>query len=471
MSAPPRRSLRTRLIALCVAIQALMLALIIGNCVRLAERELARLAEGRLRQMEDVLATVLEPPLAAGDGAATQAALQHLGRLADVAYVAVLDGAGGTVAATGALPSPLPEPNAAPSGAPLHHARLVLGSEDLPLAEIRYGLSTWFLGDARRDMLMQSAALGGLALFFSAFVLLTMGVVLHARITALTQANLRLAAGDYDTRLEATGEDEVAVLVRSFDTMAGAVSDKVAHLEASAGALRASNTELQRLAAITADHLQDPVRSVAECARTLAALSDGQLGGDAAGCLTAIQAGANRADDLLRELRNYIAIDMSPLPADAAADLGHCAEQARRHLAEKIAAAGAEVVIDDLPRAHGDGGQIATALRLLMENAIDHRGDEAPRVRIHASVDSGRVVVGVTDNGPGVPSEFRERIFELFETLDRRTSGAGVGLAAVRKIVRRHLGNVWITPAAGNGLTVNFTLPKQPPTPREVPPP
>lgn len=460
MSAPPRRSLRTRLIALCVAIQALMLVLVIGNCLRLAERDLTRLAESRLRQMEDVLAAVLEPPLAAGDTAAAQAALQRLSRQEDVTYLAVLDGTGNVVAAAGALPSPLPEPLAAPGGAPLHHARLMLGSEDLPLADIRYGLSTRFVGDARRDMLMQSAALGGLALFFSTFVLLTMGVVLHARVKALTQANLRLASGDCDIRLEAAGDDEVAALARSFDTMAGAVGDRVAHLEASAGALRASNAELQRLTEITATHLHDPVRSVAECADALAALTDGQLDGDAARCIAAIQAGARRSDGLLRELRNYIAIDMTPLPAAAAADLAQCAEQARQQLAAKIAAAGAEVVIDDLPRAHGDGGQITTALRLLMENAIDHRGEEAPRVRIHASVDSGRVVVGVTDNGPGVPSEFRERIFELFETLDRRTSGAGVGLAAVRKIVRRHLGNVWITPAAGNGLTVNFTLPR-----------
>lgn len=465
MSAPPRRSLRTRLIAACLVIEVAMLTLVIGNTIRLVDRHMAEAAQGRLRQMEDSLAAAVPPPLAARDGGALAALAQRLGKLDAVAYVAVLDAEGIELAAAGPVPAPLPPPAAdiSPS-ARVHHARWALADGDKPLGEVRYGLSTRFLHDARRDVLIQGAAIGALAIFFSTFALVTAGVMVTARLKALTDASLRLAGGDYDSRVEVEGHDEVAALAQAFNTMAGAVDDKVSHLEASATVLRASNAELQRLTQAAATHLQDPMSTAAFHAGKLAEEIGPTLSGDARERLDLIQAGAMRARSLLTDLLNFIAIDMSPLPAGLTTDLNACAAQARQDLAEKIEAAGAKVTVDDLPAAHCDAAQVTTALRLLMENAIDHRGKEAPRVHIHASNDAGRIVVGITDNGPGVPSQLRDRIFELFETLDRRTSGTGFGLAAVRKIIRRHLGNVWITPApGGTGLTVNFTLPKAPP--------
>lgn len=464
MSAPPRRSLRTRLVVACMVIQVVMLVLVIGNSVRLMDRHLTEAAQGRLHQMEDSLAAAVPGPLAGRDGAALSALAQRLGGVDGTAYVVMLDAEGVELASAGAVPAPLPPPDDELDSAPVHHARWAAVEGDRPLGEVRYGLSTRFLHDARREVLMQGAAIGALALFFSAFALVTVGVVLTARLKALTDASLRLAGGDTDSRVEVEGHDEVAALAQAFNTMAGAMDDKVSHLEASATVLRASNAELQRLTQAAATHLQDPMSTVAFHAGKLAEEVGPTLSGDARERLDLIQAGAARARGLLTDLLNFIAIDMSPLAANLTADLNECAAQARRDLADKIAEAGAEVVVDDLPAAHCDAAQVTAALRLLMENAIDHRGKEPPRVHVHASTDAGRIVVGVTDNGPGVPSQLRDRIFELFETLDRRTSGTGFGLAAVRKIIRRHLGNVWITPApGGTGLTVNFTLPKAPP--------
>lgn len=465
MSAPPRRSLRTRLIAACLVIEVVMLALVLGNSIRLVDNHMSEAAQGRLRQMDDSLAAAMPAPLAARDGAALRAVAQRLAKLDTVAYVAVLDADGVELASAGSVPAPLPPPDADISaGALVHHARWAAAEGDKPLGEVRYGLSTRFLHDARRDVLIQGVAIGALAIFFSTFALVTVGVMVTARLKALTDASLRLAGGDRDSRVEVEGHDEVATLAHAFNTMAGAVDDKVSHLEASVTVLRASNAELQRLTQAAATHLQDPMSTAAFHAGKLAEEIGPTLSGDARERLDLIQAGAARARSLLTDLLNFIAIDMSPLPPTLTAELNACAEQARQELADKIAEAGAHVVVDDLPAAHCDAAQVTAALRLLMENAIDHRGKEAPRVHVHASTDAGRIVVGVTDNGPGVPSQLRDRIFELFETLDRRTTGTGFGLAAVRKIIRRHLGNVWITPApGGTGLTVNFTLPKAPP--------
>lgn len=461
-----RRSLRFRLIAACVLIEAVMLPLIIGNSIRLVEQHLVQLAQGRVRNMEQTFGISLAAPLAARDHAVLRSLIERLTDLDGIVYLALADDDGVVVASGGQVPTTLPEPDASfTDAAPVHHARSDIALYGQPLGQLHYGVATQFLQVAKRELLIQGIAIAVLEIFFSSFALVTVGVLLTARLEALTDASLRMAGGDYDTLVAVRGEDEVASLARAFNSMAGAVSDKVAQLEASGAVLRASNAELLRLSEVTAHHLQEPVRGIANFAQLLANRARDRLDGDALDYLNYIIAGAKRARGLLTDLQSYVAIDMSPVPAGLTADLAQCAERAQREMRSKIETSGAHLSIDELPRVHGDADQIVMVLRLLMENAIDHRGDATPEVRVTACADEGRVVVSVADNGPGVPSEFRERVFALFETLDRRTTGTGVGLAAVRKIVRRHLGNVWITPAgAGAGLVVHFTLPKAGPS-------
>ncbi len=456
MTGPWRRSSRFRLITACVAIQAVMLVLLAVNGIRLAERHLESATHDRAHDLENSLAAALV------DGTIPEPALRRLAGLPGIVYVVVEDEAGNRLATAGAPPSVLPEPDPEPElGRPLHRGRVDAQPAGQPPRRLHYALSTAMLTQARHEMVGQAIAIAVLALFFSTFTLLTIGLLLSARLKTVSAAHMRLAAGDFDTVAQPSGDGAVAALARSFNVMAGAIGDKVAQLEAGSATLRAANAELQRLADLAANHLRAPVASLDDGAATLRRLTGGKLDGEADAVLARIANDSRRAHDLLDGLRSFLDIDMTPLPPDARAELNRCADDARQALAGRIAATRATIAVDDLPAVHGDPAQVAEILRLLLENALDHRGDRAPHIRIHASVDAGRVVVGVTDNGPGVPQQFRERVFELFETVNPGGSGTGFGLAAVRKMVRRHLGNVWITPAAaGGGLTVNFTLPR-----------
>ena len=73
-------------------------------------------------------------------------------------------------------------------------------------------------------------------------------------------------------------------------------------------------------------------------------------------------------------------------------------------------------------------------------------------------------VLFVEDNGIGIDPRFHEKVFGLFEKLDPRAEGSGVGLALVRRIVEVHGGRAWIESAGrGHGTTVCLTLPLPPP--------
>jgi signal transduction histidine kinase len=72
---------------------------------------------------------------------------------------------------------------------------------------------------------------------------------------------------------------------------------------------------------------------------------------------------------------------------------------------------------------------------------------------------TGYVQVTLSDNGPGIPAEFLDRIFGKFERVDPHGPGIGLGLAIVRSIVELHHGKVWARSILGEGASFSFILP------------
>ncbi|HEY8430539.1 MAG TPA: ATP-binding protein [Sandaracinaceae bacterium] len=99
-------------------------------------------------------------------------------------------------------------------------------------------------------------------------------------------------------------------------------------------------------------------------------------------------------------------------------------------------------------------------LRNLLANAAKHHDRADGRVEVTIRVEGESLEVAVADDGPGVPPEFHERIFAMFQTLKPRdeVEGSGMGLAVVKKIVEAHGGRVWVE-SQGRGATFRMTWP------------
>jgi signal transduction histidine kinase len=108
-----------------------------------------------------------------------------------------------------------------------------------------------------------------------------------------------------------------------------------------------------------------------------------------------------------------------------------------------------------------DEVRVREALLNLVENSIKFMGNQpGPQIWIGADIRNDQPLFFVRDNGIGIEPEYAEKVFGLFEKLDPRSDGTGIGLALVQRIIEVHGGRVWVeSPGVDQGTTIFFTLP------------
>lgn len=112
----------------------------------------------------------------------------------------------------------------------------------------------------------------------------------------------------------------------------------------------------------------------------------------------------------------------------------------------------------------GDFQQIVQVLVNLINNACDAMADvvrypDGKRLILRTGTDGARAYIRVSDNGPGVPSEAAEKLFQPFFTTKERGRGTGLGLSICRQIAREHGGEIFLENRPGKGCAFTFDLP------------
>jgi signal transduction histidine kinase len=241
---------------------------------------------------------------------------------------------------------------------------------------------------------------------------------LTQRLERLQQGVESLGAGDLAARVAVEGRDEVAGLAQSFNRAAGRIEELVgAHKTLLANASHELRTPLARIrmAVEMLKDTADPKRRAG-------------LDQDIA-----------ELDQLIDEVLLASRLDaVGGLEVAEDVDLvALAAEECSRYPNAQLDGTAATV--------RGDPRLLRRLLRNLLENAQRHG---APPVHVHVAREAGQVRISVSDHGPGIPAEERERVFEPFYRRKQPgpNVGAGLGLALVRQIARRHGGDAHCEP-------------------------
>jgi len=181
--------------------------------------------------------------------------------------------------------------------------------------------------------------------------------------------------------------------------------------------------------------------------------------------LKIIERNAERLDLLIQDLLTISALESGRMRLDL-----H--PVALRSLVEKVFTdlnAKAEnknvQLVNDLPEltASADVNRLDQVFANLVDNAIKYGHAEGTVTVGGKKLDDGRLEIFVEDDGPGIPSESLDRVFERFYRVDKARSrdqgGTGLGLSIVKHIVQAHGGEVWARSELGKGATFFFTLP------------
>jgi signal transduction histidine kinase len=122
----------------------------------------------------------------------------------------------------------------------------------------------------------------------------------------------------------------------------------------------------------------------------------------------------------------------------------------------------AEVKLEGrFPEVLGNETALIQCISNLLGNAVKFIAPGArPLVRVWAEQASGRVRLLFKDNGIGIPKDAHQKIFQLFQRLDNKWEGTGIGLAIVKKAAERMGGKVGVDSEVGNGSTFWLELPR-----------
>lgn len=229
----------------------------------------------------------------------------------------------------------------------------------------------------------------------------------------------------------------------------------VAHKE-----LEQKNKELGQFAYIASHDLQEPLRTITGFVDLLKDYCQDKSNEEAKQYIDFISQGTFRMTALIKGLLDYSRIGRNK--ELSLVDCNDVLQNVREDLASSIQEANATLDIGELPKIKGYEIELRLLFQNLIINAIKfRRKNTSPEMMISAEKESGYWKFCVRDNGIGIATEHKERIFSIFQRLHTKNEyeGTGIGLSHCQKIVDLHGGKIWVDSSADQGSSFYFTIP------------
>ena len=230
----PWRTVRGRLVLAALLVELVMLAILVGNSLRLLHEAMGEQAREQAEQIAPVLSAALVAPLAQYDYATVQAILNESQAIRGIDYLAVTDAVGAIVATSGwPAGKPLPPVDARFSlddDPPRYDLALPIKLAGQSLGTLQFGLDLKRIVIARKNLLTQGVLIAIAELLLSAGLLTLLGLLITRQLSLLTTASLKVAQGQLTPAPVPEGLDDVGRLGAAFNMMSRAIAERVEQL-------------------------------------------------------------------------------------------------------------------------------------------------------------------------------------------------------------------------------------------------
>jgi signal transduction histidine kinase len=223
--------------------------------------------------------------------------------------------------------------------------------------------------------------------------------------------------------------------------------------------LEISNNELRQFAHVASHDLKEPLRMIGSYIGLLEKKAIEKLNDEEKQFIGFAVEGAKRMDELINGLLLLTKVNSNPI--NDVVDLNNTLKDVKLNLRGLIQSSGANIILEELPRIKADRIQMIQLFQNLISNSIKYNKSEVPQISITYSFENAEHFISVADNGIGIPEQYRDKVFNLFQRLHARTeySGTGIGLAICKKIVAQQKGRIWIESNLPNGTVFKIALP------------
>jgi signal transduction histidine kinase len=276
---------------------------------------------------------------------------------------------------------------------------------------------------------------------------------------------------DYSIRAGATGQDEVGLLIETFNEMLATIQEKNTELKNArddleqrvidrTSQLEQANNELEAFSYSVSHDLRGPLRGIDGFSQALLEDYADRLDAKGQDCLRRVRAASHRMAQLIDDMLTLSRVSRGEVRRERV-DLSALARNILAELKEADAQRRVEVCLAEGVTATGDARLLRVVLENLLRNAWKFTGKhDSARIEFGVSESDGKRVYFVRDDGAGFDMAYMDKLFGPFQRLHAGTEfeGTGIGLATVQRIIHRHGGSVWADAAVGKGATFQFTL-------------
>ncbi|QCR23334.1 CHASE3 domain-containing protein [Pontibacter sp. SGAir0037] len=275
--------------------------------------------------------------------------------------------------------------------------------------------------------------------------------IITGRIIKMVSLAEKISQGDYKTQIVDTSQDELSKLSLSLNRMSATIDDTVSELER-------KNKELDQFAYVVSHDLKAPLRGIEVASRWVEEDMGQELPANVREYLVMMRVRVHRMENLINGILALARIGRTN-HTEEVVDV----QQLLTEIIDLLSPPkGFNIHIqDEMPVIYTVRIQLQQVFSNLISNAIKYHHKDTGNVWIRHQIENDFHVFSVTDDGPGIDTEYHDRIFVIFQTLQERDAveSTGVGLAIVKKIVEWQGGTIRINSEPDQGATFTFTWP------------